>query len=162
MNRKPPISTFDFTLISPACHPGADMWSINMTFEEDISEVLPLLNATLERADYDHKSKVLVWKGMGKKFAFRPREISVAPLQDRNQAASFCQEAVNIVNDAWERRNEIEPDYSRLQLPSVMEIYKQLPKNNCKECGYPTCMAFSAAFRSGKAAASDCPSFTPK
>jgi len=159
MGHTPLISSFDYKLTSPACDPGADRWSITITFTDDISNVLPLLNATLDRAEYTHKARVLVWKGNGKKYAFRPLEISVAPLEDGDQALAYCREAVDIVNAAWARRDEIEPDYSRIELPSLMEIYKALPKNNCKECGFATCMAFAAAYRSGKAKKSDCPRF---
>ena len=28
-------------------------------------------------------------------------------------------------------------------MANVMEVYQLLPKTNCKECGYPTCMAFA-------------------
>lgn len=157
MKNNPPITQFDFALISPPCRPGADAWSIKINFKEDISEVLPLLNAELQGAQYNHKAKVLVWKGDDHKYAFRPHEISVAPLEDREQANELCQEAVRIVNKTWDRRDEIEPDYSKIEPPSVMEIYKQLPRSNCKDCGYATCMAFAAAYRDGKEEASDCP-----
>ena len=151
------ISTFDFSLVSPACRPGADAWSIKIKPDRDISEVLPLLNAELDGANYDHKALCLVWKGQRRKYAFRPWEISVAPLEDREEALAMCEEAVDIVNRTWQRRNEIDPDYSRKELPSIMQIYKALPKNNCGECGYPTCMAYAAAYRSGKAQPADCP-----
>ena len=32
-----------------------------------------------------------------------------------------------------------------------LEIYKHLPKTNCKECGSPTCLAFAMALAGGKA-----------
>ncbi|MBC7346196.1 MAG: acetyl-CoA decarbonylase/synthase complex subunit gamma, partial [Clostridia bacterium] len=38
-----------------------------------------------------------------------------------------------------------------------LEIYKQLPKTNCKECGHPTCLAFAMALASGKASLDACP-----
>lgn len=38
-----------------------------------------------------------------------------------------------------------------------LEIYKQLPKKNCKECGHPTCLAFAMALASGKASLDACP-----
>ena len=154
------ITDYDFRLISPACHPGADIWSVKISFSKDISSLLPLLNAELENADYNHQAKVLVWKSGEKKYAFRPKEISVAPLRDREQAPAFCSEAVEIVNDIWQRKDEIEPDYTKRELPTVMELYKKLPRSNCGECGYPTCMAFAAALRTGKAPAEDCPSIT--
>lgn len=38
-----------------------------------------------------------------------------------------------------------------------LDIYKQLPKKNCGECGPPTCLAFAMALASGKAALESCP-----
>ncbi|MGB9920909.1 MAG: acetyl-CoA decarbonylase/synthase complex subunit gamma [Moorellales bacterium] len=38
-----------------------------------------------------------------------------------------------------------------------LDIYKQLPKTNCKECGHPTCLAFAMALASGKASLDACP-----
>ncbi len=38
-----------------------------------------------------------------------------------------------------------------------IEIFKMLPKTNCKECGFPTCLAFAMALASGKAELSACP-----
>jgi acetyl-CoA decarbonylase/synthase complex subunit gamma len=38
-----------------------------------------------------------------------------------------------------------------------IEIFKLLPKTNCKECGYPTCLAFAMALASGKAELDKCP-----
>lgn len=41
-----------------------------------------------------------------------------------------------------------------------LEIYKQLPKKNCGECGVPTCLAFAMALASGKASLDSCPYVT--
>ena len=38
-----------------------------------------------------------------------------------------------------------------------IEIFKMLPKTNCKECGYPTCLAFAMALATGKAELDKCP-----
>lgn len=38
-----------------------------------------------------------------------------------------------------------------------LEIFKQLPKTNCKECGQATCLAFAMALASGKANLDQCP-----
>jgi acetyl-CoA decarbonylase/synthase, CODH/ACS complex subunit gamma len=38
-----------------------------------------------------------------------------------------------------------------------MDIYKQLPKENCKECGLPTCLAFAMKVASGQAGLEECP-----
>ena len=40
---------------------------------------------------------------------------------------------------------------------SGLEIYKNLPKENCKECGLPTCLAFAMKVAAGQAALEACP-----
>ena len=38
-----------------------------------------------------------------------------------------------------------------------MQIYKSLPKTNCKDCGLPTCMAFAMQVAAQQRALEDCP-----
>ncbi|MGA2264985.1 MAG: acetyl-CoA decarbonylase/synthase complex subunit gamma [Phycisphaerae bacterium] len=38
-----------------------------------------------------------------------------------------------------------------------LEIYKRLPKANCKECGVPTCLAFAMKVAAGQSGLNDCP-----
>jgi acetyl-CoA decarbonylase/synthase complex subunit gamma len=38
-----------------------------------------------------------------------------------------------------------------------IQIFKLLPKTNCKECGYPTCLAFAMALAAAKAELEKCP-----
>lgn len=38
-----------------------------------------------------------------------------------------------------------------------MEIYKLLPRKNCKECGFPTCLAFAMKLAQGNVEAEKCP-----
>ncbi len=40
---------------------------------------------------------------------------------------------------------------------TVMEVYKNLPKTNCKDCGLPTCMAFAMQVAAQQKALTDCP-----
>ena len=37
-----------------------------------------------------------------------------------------------------------------------LDIYKKLPKTNCKECGLPTCLAFAIRVYQGERAVSRC------
>ena len=41
-----------------------------------------------------------------------------------------------------------------------LDIYKQLPKTNCKDCGVPTCLAFAMKVASGQAGLDNCPHLT--
>jgi acetyl-CoA decarbonylase/synthase complex subunit gamma len=40
---------------------------------------------------------------------------------------------------------------------SGLEIFKKLPKTNCKECGFPTCLAFAMQLAAGKIELDKCP-----
>jgi acetyl-CoA decarbonylase/synthase complex subunit gamma len=40
---------------------------------------------------------------------------------------------------------------------SGLQIYKLLPKTNCKDCGFPTCLAFAMKLAAKQAALDDCP-----
>jgi len=43
-----------------------------------------------------------------------------------------------------------------------LEIYKHLPKQNCKECGLPTCLAFALKVAGGQAGLDACPRLKPE
>ena len=45
---------------------------------------------------------------------------------------------------------------------SGIQIFKMLPKKNCKECGCPTCMAFSMKVAQGAVDIAACPYFAPE
>lgn len=40
---------------------------------------------------------------------------------------------------------------------SGLDIYKQLPKTNCRECGFPTCLAFAMQMAAKKVSLDKCP-----
>ena len=43
---------------------------------------------------------------------------------------------------------------------SGIQIYKMLPKTNCKECGYATCLAFAMKLAAKQVELADCPYVT--
>lgn len=47
-------------------------------------------------------------------------------------------------------------------MPTAMEIYKLLPKKNCGECKFPTCLAFAMQLANQKAALEACPYVSPE
>jgi ArsR family metal-binding transcriptional regulator len=151
------IQSFSLELVEPACVPGADRWNAKAQLDEDISQVLPYLNAELQDADYDHRAKVLIWKDQGRSYAFRPYEMSSAPVEDREEGYRVIERLVALVNNVWERRHDIEPNVDRRTCPNVLALYKLLPGTNCRQCGYSSCMAYAADLREGRAELSRCP-----
>ncbi len=153
------IERFDMQMEAPGCTPGASWWGVKISLDNDISEVFPYLNTELNDADYNHKAKILLWDSdKGFRCAFRPNEIAIAPVADREAAQRICDDLIDMLNDTWNRRNQIEPSIAgKAPPPSMIRLLKLLPGTNCKECGCPTCMAFAAELIKRQAELSGCP-----
>lgn len=143
------IHSFEARLEASGCHPGSDSYRVLVKFENDISDALPYLNAELEQpTDYRHKEEVLLWKYRGKVYAFRPREIAVTPVLDNGEGQKVAENIIETVNNIWKRRDKITPNFEgKKPVPRLFDILKLLPGSNCKQCGFPTCMAFAAELR---------------
>ena len=152
------VGRYEMRLVTPECHPGSDRYSLFLDLQNDITEALPYLNAELGGFDYRHDNGILLWSHDEKTYAFRPHEIAITPVLDHAEARQCADRIIETVNDIWSRRNEITPNFEgKKPLPNVLDIYKLLPRTNCKECGFPTCMAFAVALRTDSAKSSLCP-----
>lgn len=152
------ISGFDLKLATPECLPNVEYYRASVNLHDDITAVLPYLNGELEGADYNHDAKILLWSSGDKKYAFRPREIAIAPVQDREEAEKLALIILQTVNEIWNRKDSIEPKFEgKKPPPNVLDIYKLLPRTNCKKCGYLSCMAFAAAVRKDPEKSKLCP-----
>ena len=47
-------------------------------------------------------------------------------------------------------------------MPTAMEIYKMLPRKNCGECKFPTCLAFAMQLANQKVSLEACPHVSPE
>ena len=129
----------------PPCHPGEAEWiAARVTLAEDIRAVLPYLNAILKGAIFDPAHNTLNFKFGGHGVTLHAQQIIITRLQDRQELDRILGELKNLINRAYEKRDRIEPSTKSRRALTVFEIYKLLPRKNCKECGEPTCMAFAA------------------
>jgi ArsR family metal-binding transcriptional regulator len=158
------IQNFEARLEGSGCHPGSASYRVVVEFENDISEVLPYLNAELEQpTDYRHKEGVLLWKYRDKAYAFRPKEIAITPVLDNDEGQKLAENIIETVNNIWERRDKITPSFEgKKPVPRLFDILKLLPGSNCKQCGFPTCMAFAAELRMDFSKSSLCPDLSEK
>lgn len=121
----------------------------------DISAAFPYLNAVLDDAIYDHENLVLIGVSNKRKYAFRPHEIRIGVTTDASHAPRVAAEIVDLVNRVWADRDRIVPSTRKRKLPPVYDIFRALPRTNCKACGC-TCLAFAARLHSGEARLEDC------
>jgi ArsR family metal-binding transcriptional regulator len=151
------IKKVDLEVTTPPCEPGAERFGAIARLVEDIREVLPYLNATLRGAVYNAAGPTLTWKKGGHNIVFHPYQIAVSNVADRETALREVQELVELVNRTWERRGEIQPDWTTRRRVGPMDIYNLLPRTNCRACGQPTCYTFALKLALGQVRIHDCP-----
>jgi DNA-binding CsgD family transcriptional regulator/ArsR family metal-binding transcriptional regulator len=135
-------------------------WGAHFKLDADTRELFPYINSVLKGARYTVRPLCVKFGMNDNVCTLYPMEAMAAPFSGRDQAYAFIENLVVFLNDLHARRGAIEPNYKIYQNPvSVIEIVKILPRNNCKACGFSTCMAFAAALSTGKILPEKCPEF---
>jgi len=151
------IEDYEIELFTPPCSPGSPKFAAIARFPADIREVLPYLNATLPGAVYSEAAPALTWKDGTRHTAFRPHEIAASDLEDRAHAAEVIEALVARVNEIWEARAGIEPDRGMRRRVTPLEVYRLLPRTDCRECGRASCYQFAVQLAAGNVTPTDCP-----
>jgi len=145
-------------IFRPKCNPSFQSVHCVAHLDQDISEVLPYLNALLGGFEYFKDPPAVTFRVHGKIITVYPKEIAVNALKDEEEADKILEWLRREINETWEKRDEIEPKYEGAPKPKVFEILKLLPKTNCRKCSQPTCMVFATLVAQGAKGPEDCPS----
>lgn len=151
------IAAYNLELVEDHHHPGSGRYEVRVTLPVDISAAFPFLNSVLDDSRYDQENSILIGVNNSRRYAFRPHEIHAGIATDAPEAASIAEEAVELVNRVWREHEHIAPSLRERKLPAIYDIYKLLPRTNCKECGYITCLACAADIRNGVISLDKCP-----
>lgn len=122
----------------------------------DLSPVLPYLNATLTRGVYMPEEPVLSWRYELHNIGFWSDRIAADHLDSHEQVDEVVEYLVKLVNEAWEKRDQIEPDHTTHERLQPLELLRSLPKTNCKACGDSTCFNFAIKLAAGQARLEQC------
>lgn len=152
------LRSYTKEIFRPECNPSFQSLHCVAHLDQDITDALPYLNATLGGFEYFREPPAVTFRAQGKIITVHPREIAVNALRDEEEADKILQWLQREINDAWEKRDEIKPKYEGLPKPKLLEILKLLPKTNCRECGEATCMVFAAKVAEGAKGPEQCPS----
>ena len=148
-------------IFRPVCNNSFQSLHCIAHLDEDIGESLPYLNAVLDGDSYIKDPPSVTFKMHGKLITLHARKIAVNALKDEAEADHVLEWIRKEINDAWENRERITPKYTGKAKPHILEIYKLLPKANCRECGQPTCMMFASLATEGIKGSRDCPRLKP-
>jgi ArsR family metal-binding transcriptional regulator len=151
------LETYRKEIFRPECNPGFESLHCFAHLEQDVGDVLPYLNAELGGFEYVEEPPSVTFRSQGKIITVHPKMIAVNALKDEAEADKILEWLKREINQAWEKRDSIEPSYDSAPRPQVFEILKMLPGTNCKKCGQPTCMVFAAQTAEGGRWAKDCP-----
>ncbi len=151
------IKGYEIELFEPPCLPGSPRWGAKVHIDADLADLLPYLNGALKKRFYDPNSQTIVFKLDGHGIAVRPREIRLGNLADKEEGEKVAREVIDFINEIAGKKDTITPDYTRKEPPKAIEIFKLLPKTNCRKCGQLTCMAFATALAKGEVDIDDCP-----
>jgi len=147
-------------IFRPTCNPSFESVHCIARLNEDISEVLPYLNAALGGVEYFNDPPEVVFHHYGKIIKVGAREIAINALEDENEAERILTWLKDQINEAWENRENIVPRFEGRKKPKLIEILKFLPRTNCKKCGRATCMVFAAQMAEGGLGPEQCPGLT--
>ena len=125
--------------------------------DQDVGLALPYLNASLGGFEYVKAPPSVTFRVQGKLITVHARKIAVNALKNEDEARKIVEWMIREINAAWENRDTIEPSYEGTPKPNIVDILRMLPKTNCRECGYPTCMVFATLVAEGAKDAASCP-----
>jgi len=154
------LTGYTKNITRPACMPGSESLHCVADLNEDISEAIPYINATVGGYGFVREPASVSFKMYGKLLTVHAKRICVNALKDEKEADNILKWLMKEINEAWENRDSLEPKFEDPPKPTMVEILKLLPKTNCKECGLPTCMVFATRVASGLKDADGCPPLT--
>ena len=136
---------------------SAKIWSASFRLDRDVSSLFPFINAEVDDAlYYDNPAHVRFLLDGFRCFLY-PDTVAVHFFESRAAAKEFIPGFLDFLNAVHGRKKDIRPNHNQIRHIPVTDILKILPKNNCKKCGYPTCVAFAADMARGRAISDKCP-----
>jgi len=147
----------EITVVETArCISARDGFKATAKASVDITELMPYLNAVIDKPNYQPQSKSLVFKKGKIEFVLRGVNISLKRFTSITGLYELLDELKDLINVTYERRSDIEPNYKARKIIPTLKIYNLLPKKNCRKCGEYSCMAFAAMLCKYDAEIDDC------
>jgi len=150
----------DITVIETSpCLAEKDLFKGITMASVDLTELLPYLNAVVEKPNYLPNSNSLLFKNGIIRFTLKGNNINVAKFANITELYELLDWVKELINTTYENRERIEPNHKGQKIVPTLKIYSLLPKQNCKKCGEQSCMAFAAKLNKLEAEVDDCPLF---
>jgi ArsR family metal-binding transcriptional regulator len=144
-------------VVLPPCDYERETVNVIGRFAEDASPVMPYLNAIQPKALYNRSAGVLRFRFENHQVTLQPHEMAVGGLADADEAIDMLARLQRLINDTWERHDEITPSTVERKRLKALDVYRLLPGLNCKACGEPSCFVFANKLAVGQVEMEQCP-----
>jgi len=110
---------------------------------DKIHDIFPYLNAALKGCIYNHPALTLTIRNEEKLITLHAKHVTLTLIEDEKEAKEILDWLKDLINETYQKKDQIEPNYSEGDQLKPSDIQKLLPGTNCKECGFRSCLAFA-------------------
>lgn len=134
-----------------------EIWIASFQHDQEVSGIFPYINGALDDAVYYAQPEHVRFLLDGYRCVVYPHTSVAYYFESKTDAMGMVERLVAFLNTTDDRKETIVPSYDQLKRIPVFDILKVLPQTNCRQCGYPTCMAFAAGIYKGRVSIERCP-----
>ena len=136
------LNSYKITRILP-CIADPEKIRVIAEVSEEIHEIFPYLNAVIKGCIYNHPALTLTIRNEEKLITLHTKHVTMTLIEDEKEAQEILDWLKDLINQTYQNRDQIEPNYSEGGQLKPSDIQKLLPGTNCKECGFRSCLAFA-------------------
>lgn len=133
------------------------IWMASFKLDRDVSPLFPYINSTSDNAVYYEQPEHMRFLLKGYRCVLYSRTAVTRFFESKTTATLFASDLIDYLNYIYEQKENITPNYAQIKHIPIIDILRVLPKTNCRECGYLSCVAFAVGIIKGKVAADKCP-----
>ena len=147
--------------LSDADKHRSKVWLASFRLDRNVGHLFPYINAVLDEAVYYENPEHIRFLFDGYRCFLYPDLVAAHFFESKTAAKDFIACLITFLNDIYNQKENIRPNYDQIKQIPIIDILKILPKTNCQKCGYLTCMAFAAGIIKGKVGVDKCPGLAP-
>lgn len=156
------LKDINITFVAP-CIADAKKIRLIAYFSNNVVEVFPYLNAVMKNATYNKEAPTLNFSKERRMVNIYSHKVAIAKADEIVDAWQTLAHIKDLINDTYNKKDSIVPNYERKVRATALEIYGWLPKTNCKQCSETTCLAFAVKLLLGEQNITNCkPLFTER
>ncbi|MFH1434214.1 MAG: hypothetical protein ABIJ56_00725 [Pseudomonadota bacterium] len=122
----------------PPCDASSEMVNVKAVLDRDVSFILPYVKGALGNVRYFPRGPFIKFVFKGHPVTVDHDCVAIAGFPDDAAAIACAREVIALLEDIERKKESIAPDAAPYDPPTVMDIFKILPKKaGCGRCGNP-------------------------